>query len=103
MAARSDLEEAMSDASQAQGWYRDPYDLHEDRYFSEGRLTKLVRDGEVECFDLPPAQPLPEGELVSAERPGRGAADGSDLLRVDRPNGQYNHEEAINEAFGMAW
>jgi hypothetical protein len=29
----------------AQGWYRDPYSVHEDRYFSDGQPTKLVRDG----------------------------------------------------------
>jgi hypothetical protein len=28
----------------AQGWYRDPYLVHEDRYFSDGQPTKLVRD-----------------------------------------------------------
>lgn len=93
----------MTNVSPAQGWYLDPYGLHQDRYFSQGQPTKLVRDGELERFDLPPAGPLPEGELVSAERPGRGAGDGSDLLRVDRPSGQYDHGEAITEAFGMSW
>jgi hypothetical protein len=29
----------------AQGWCRDPYLVHEDRYFSDGQPTKLVRDG----------------------------------------------------------
>jgi hypothetical protein len=103
VSACSDLEKRMTNASSAQGWYRDPYGLHEDRYFSQGRPTKLVRDSEAECFDPPPAQPLPEGDLVPANQPGRGAADGSDLLRVDRPSGRYNHEEALNEAFGMSW
>ena len=28
----------------AQGWYRDPYLVHEDRYFSDGQPTKRVRD-----------------------------------------------------------
>jgi hypothetical protein len=93
----------MANASQAQGWYLDPYGLHQDRYFSHGWPTKLVRDGEVESFDLPPAQPLPEGELVSAEQPGRGGQDGSDLLRTDRPSGQYDPGKALTEVFGMAW
>ena len=35
---------------QPQGWYQDPYGVHEDRYFSEGQPTKLVRDGEGEVY-----------------------------------------------------
>jgi curved DNA-binding protein CbpA len=101
--ACSDLGEPTRNASSAQGWYRDPYGLHEDRYFSQGRPTKLVRDGERECFDLPPDQPLPEAELIPAGQPGGEAADGSDLLRVDQPSGRYNHDKALTEVFGMAW
>lgn len=41
----------------AQGWYRDPYCVHEDRYFSDGQPTKLVRDGSTECYDPPPPGP----------------------------------------------
>jgi hypothetical protein len=29
---------------EAQGWFRDPYELHEDRYFSAGQATKSVFD-----------------------------------------------------------
>jgi hypothetical protein len=36
---------------QAQGWYRDPYGLHEDRWVSGGQLTDLVRDQGRESFD----------------------------------------------------
>jgi hypothetical protein len=94
----------MRNTSQAQGWYRDPYGLHEDRYFSQGLPTKLVRDGERESYDLPPDQPLPEADLVPAEQPGGEAADGSDLLRADQTSsGRYDHDKALNEAFGMAW
>jgi hypothetical protein len=35
----------------AQGWYRDPYGIHDDRYFSDGQPTKLVRDGSAESYD----------------------------------------------------
>jgi len=90
----------MTNASSAQGWYRDPYGLHQDRYFSAGRPTKLVRDGELESFDEPPAQPLPEGELVSAEPPS--PADGSDLLRADRLTGRYDHGQVLNAAFRVS-
>jgi hypothetical protein len=38
-----------------QGWCRDPFGLHEERYFSAGGPTKLVRDGGVDSYDEPPS------------------------------------------------
>jgi hypothetical protein len=64
----------------AQGWYRDPYKVHEDRYFSDGQPTKLVRDGGEQSYDPPPPG-LPEGDLV--EVPSSEPGDGSDLRRAD--------------------
>jgi hypothetical protein len=93
----------MKNASLAQGWYRDPYGRHEDRYFSQGLPTKLVRDGERESYDLPPDQPLPAADLVPAEQLGEEATDGSDMLRADQADYRYDHDKALNEAFGMAW
>jgi hypothetical protein len=87
--------------SLTQGWYRDPYGLHEDRYFSQGLPTKLVRDSERESYDPPPDRPLPVADLAPAERPP-GEADGSDLLRVDRSSGRYDHYKALNQAY-VAW
>lgn len=69
----------------AQGWYRDPYGLHQDRYFSDGQPTKLVRDGAEESYDPPPPEP-PEGELV--EVPEVEPTDGSDLRRADEREAQ---------------
>ena len=64
----------------AEGWYQDPYHLHTDRWFSDGRPTGLVRDGKVESRDAPPAAPY-EGPLVEAvEVP---PIDGADLRRAD--------------------
>jgi hypothetical protein len=48
----------------AQGWYRDPYGVHEVRYFSAGVATKLVRDAGREAYDPPPDFPLPDGDLA---------------------------------------
>jgi hypothetical protein len=48
-----------------QGWQPDPFGVHEMRYFSVGRPTKLVRDGRVEAYDEPP------GDLSS---PGAASA-----------------------------
>ena len=47
----------------AQGWYQDPYAIHEHRYFSAGRPTKLVRDGGRESYDPPPDGQFADGEL----------------------------------------
>ena len=38
----------------AQGWYRDPYGRHEDRWISDGRPTDLVRDKGAESYDHSP-------------------------------------------------
>lgn len=93
----------MRNASPAQGWYRDPYGLHEDRYFSGGLPTKLVRDGQRESYDLPPDELLTDAELVPASQPDGEAADGSDLLRAGQADYRYDHDKALTEAFGMAW
>jgi hypothetical protein len=50
-----------------QGWYDDPFRLHEARYFSAGRPTKLVRDGDTESYDEPPGDGSPgSGTPVSS-------------------------------------
>jgi hypothetical protein len=53
-----------------QGWHADPFGLHEQRYFSAGRPTKLVRDGRAEAYEEPPAQVQPaEAVAVTATVP----------------------------------
>jgi hypothetical protein len=70
----------MDERSAAEGWYRDPFGIHEDRWISEGRPTKLVRDGGVEATDAPPSQQFP-GELVPIPEPETSSPD--DLRRAD--------------------
>jgi hypothetical protein len=68
----------------AEGWYRDPFGRHDDRWFSAGRPTKLVRDDGIERSEDPPDEPLPatlEPALDTAPSP----AGGADLLRADDP------------------
>jgi len=65
----------------AQGWYRDPYREHQDRYFSEGRPTRLVRDDRHESYDPPPDLPVP-GPLVPPADAG-GSSGPTDLRRAD--------------------
>lgn len=66
---------------EAQGWYRDPYGLHQDRYFSAGRATELIRDAGHEAYDPPPDRPCDLGNLVPAESADH--FDASDLRRAD--------------------
>jgi len=65
----------------AQGWYRDPFEAHEDRYFSAGEPTKLVRDGGHEAYDEPPDRPYVASELVPVQ--DDDDFSGSDLRRAD--------------------
>jgi hypothetical protein len=67
--------------SDREGWFTDPYGIHEARWLSDGRPTKLVRDGEVESYDEPPpGEPTLVPERLEEDP---SAADGSDLVRAD--------------------
>ena len=69
----------------AEGWYRDPFGLHTDRWFSAGRPTSLVRDDDVEARDAPPSDTYPTPLVeVTPRRP----VDSSDLLRADAVHGK---------------
>lgn len=70
----------MSDET-LEGWYTDPYGRHDARWMSDGRPTKLVRDGRVTSQDEPP-----DGPWVRKPEPWESESDGgrgSDLLRAD--------------------
>ena len=49
------------------GWQQDPFGRHEQRYVSQGRPTKLVRDGGVESYDPPPDSPPIPATPVSTD------------------------------------
>jgi len=84
----------------AQGWYQDPFGIHELRYFSQDLPTKLVRDGKAESCDLPPDRPLPDGDLVPAA--DRATADGADLRRADEASAEpYEASKARRAAFDV--
>jgi len=54
-----------------QGWYSDPFGQHDKRYFSAGRPTKLVRDGNIESFSEPPAENwIPTHDMRVESQPG---------------------------------
>jgi hypothetical protein len=53
-----------------QGWYRDPYGSHDDRWFSGGRPTNLVRDHGIQSYDRPPGDWRPEWRWWTVCLPG---------------------------------
>ena len=63
-----------------EGWYADPYGIHEARWISTGSPTALVRDGDVEAQDPPPNTPC-TGQLQ--ELTAKAPEDDDDLIRAD--------------------
>ncbi|MGO9343114.1 MAG: hypothetical protein ACLP6E_11450 [Acidimicrobiales bacterium] len=82
---------------EAEGWYVDPYGIHEARWISAGKPTELVRDGRKESRDAPPSNPY-TGPLE--ELPESAPSNGSDLLRADSAESNSFDPEDIREA---AW
>ncbi len=66
---------------QFEGWFTDPYAVHEARWISDGRPTKLVRDGAVESYDEPP--PGPPTVVPERLEEDPTAVNGADLIRAD--------------------
>jgi hypothetical protein len=75
----------------AQGWYRDPYRRHGERWISDGRPTSLVRDHGAESFDAPPPgePPVPaRGWLAVPEHPAPWPAPEAARVEVRRQAGR---------------
>lgn len=80
----------------AEGWYRDPFGVHEDRWISQGKPTKLVRDGGAETYDEPPSDEVTV-PLVPVDGPE--PIDGDDLSRADAQNGPPDYSRAAWDVF----
>jgi hypothetical protein len=77
---------------QAEGWFEDPYLLHEHRWFSSGAPTKLVRDEGRESYDAAPAEPASRPLVEVSHSPHtRGSFE---LLRADDPEGSADKNQA---------
>ena len=85
----------------AEGWYHDPFRLHEDRWISDGAPTALVRDEGVESHDPPPSAQF-DGTLEPIAE--AAPADGEDLLRADNEEAEAifdpNAAVAVWDTFG---
>jgi hypothetical protein len=68
----------------AEGWYQDPYRRHQDRWYSDGTPTALVRGDDVEGHDPPPADVAPAAPLVPSVG-SEAAAGPADMRRADDP------------------
>jgi putative flippase GtrA len=90
------------------GWQRDPYGIHEDRYFTRGEPTRLVRDGGVESYDEPPnsAEP-PHPRLLPQQRPEVHDSDQPPLEEPPAPRSlfrrllRYGSVSAISTVSGL--
>ena len=85
---------------EAEGWYLDPYGIHEERWYSSGTATGLVRDAHVESKDPPPPHAPPNSALVRKER--EPTSDSDDLRRADddeRGDNNVNYGDAAFDNF----
>jgi hypothetical protein len=84
----------------AEGWYLDPFGLHEERWYSKGTATSLVRDSHVESKDPPPPNPPPNRALIRKAAPASSRSD--DLRRADdaeRGENDSNYGDAAFDSF----
>jgi hypothetical protein len=79
-----------------EGWYQDPFEVHEDRWISQGTPTKLVRDHGVESYDEPPSAEITV-PLVPVDGPE--PADGEDLMRADDYAPSPDYKRAALDVF----
>ena len=88
----------MSTKRTLQGWAPDPFGLHESRYFSDGRPTKLVMDGGVESYDEPPSDTFDPAAL--ADWPGDSAVGAPPAASGSGPS--YNGPDHEDRGFTAA-
>jgi hypothetical protein len=88
-----------------QGWYSDPWEHHEARWFSSGDPTALVRDGYTEGHDPPPDSPYASTPEPLAEPRW---LDSDDACRADDRDDDWHFDNeraqsAVWAEFGRSW
>jgi hypothetical protein len=92
-----------------QGWYPDPYGRHDDRWFSDGKPTRLVRDQGSESYDEPPLE-YPRGQLwpdwaardePQQDQPSAPGNAGQDVS-YDEPQGTSSEQDPVSFLPGMS-
>jgi hypothetical protein len=79
-----------------QGWFRDPFGIHTDRWISGGKPTRLVRDDGTEGYDDPPQRQITD-ELVPSDSSESDSAD--DMLRADDHPEQPNYVKSVRDVW----
>jgi hypothetical protein len=73
-----------------EGWYTDPFGLHEARWMSAGTPTKLVRDEGVESYEDPPdEEPTVTPVKVAPAPPPEGESDYDAMQQRMSEAGQF--------------
>ncbi|MGH9091478.1 MAG: hypothetical protein ACRDZR_08905 [Acidimicrobiales bacterium] len=86
-----------------EGWCTDPYARHEARWLSDGKPTKLVRDGAAVTYDEPPDEPFVRVPELIEHDPVPG---GGDLVRADdaeRRGSTFDHDKAYMRQMDAVW
>jgi hypothetical protein len=63
-----------------EGWYSDPYGIHEARWFSDGSPTALVRDSGTASKDPTPVSPYVAEPTLIESAPDELRRDGADQV-----------------------
>ena len=82
----------------AEGWYVDPFGVHEARWFSDGSPTALVRDGSTESHDAP-TQATYDGQLTPVETEDESGGEG--LRRADSDEGPFDPQAGSRAAWDI--
>jgi hypothetical protein len=72
-----------------EGWFQDHLRIHEERWYSDGIPTSLVKDSGVESKDPPPSPDRPSEPLVRSVPHGESPGP-DDLLRADDAENRGN-------------
>jgi hypothetical protein len=78
-----------SELKSEEGWFQDHFRIHQDRWYSYGVPTALVRDAGVESHDRPPSQDPPTQPLDPVATDGE-APGPDDLRRADDAEAEQN-------------